>query len=347
MIKKKFKKAADIRVGVIGYGGAFNMGKGHITMMRDAGMTPVAVAEPVAERLAVAKADFPDIETYSSVSEMLKKSKVNLVTIITPHNTHAPIALECLRAGRHVVCEKPLAITTAEVDSMIRAAEKAGVMLSTFHNRHWDSWILQAVDLVCKKKAIGEVIAVDCHMGGYAQPQDWWRSSKTISGGALYDWGVHLLEYALQLIDSSISEVGGYGHEGFWASKTKWKKDCIEDDAFLITRFTGGQRLTLSISNIESKDRKGLFEVSGTRGTLVSSWDHSLLRTPDSEGKIVEKRLELPPGEAHRYYENIANHLTGKAKLIITPEWSRRPIHILDLAVKSAKSGRTLKAKYE
>ena len=54
-----------------------------------------------------------------------------IITVITPHNTHAPLALQCLKAGRHVVCEKPLAITTAEVDAMVRAANKADVMLST------------------------------------------------------------------------------------------------------------------------------------------------------------------------------------------------------------------------
>jgi len=137
-IMKKYKSASDIRVGIIGYGGAFNMGRGHLKEMEQAGMTPVAVCEVDAERLKVAETDFPGIETYSTVAEMLRKSDVNLVTIITPHNTHAKLALQCLKAGRHVVCEKPLAITTAECDAMIAAAKKSGVVLSTYHNRHWD-----------------------------------------------------------------------------------------------------------------------------------------------------------------------------------------------------------------
>ncbi|MBC8041640.1 MAG: Gfo/Idh/MocA family oxidoreductase, partial [Opitutaceae bacterium] len=131
---KPFKSPSEIKVGVIGYGGAFNMGRQHLQQMQAAGMTPVAVCEVDASRLAVATTDFPGIETYPTIAAMLKNSAVNLIVIITPHNTHASLALQCLRAGRHVVCEKPLAITTKEVDAMIAAAKKAGVMLSTYHN---------------------------------------------------------------------------------------------------------------------------------------------------------------------------------------------------------------------
>ena len=154
---KKFKKASDIKVGVIGYGGAFNMGKSHLNEMQKAGMTPVAVAEIDKDRLKVAEEEFPGIETYSSVATMLKKSDVNLITIITPHNSHAKLALQCLNAGKSVCCEKPLAITTKECDEMIAAAKKNKVVLSTYHNRHWDGCILEAVKQIKQKKVIGEV----------------------------------------------------------------------------------------------------------------------------------------------------------------------------------------------
>ena len=92
----QFKKANEIKVGVIGYGGAFNMGRRHLADMQTAGMTPVAVAEVDPERLKIASEDFPRIDTYDSVTKMLKDSDVNLVVLITPHNTHAKLALQCL-----------------------------------------------------------------------------------------------------------------------------------------------------------------------------------------------------------------------------------------------------------
>lgn len=342
---KTCKKASDIKVAVVGYGGAFNMGRGHLRQMEAAGMTPLAVAEVDPARLAVAKDDFPGIETYRNVTEMLKKSEANLVVLITPHNTHAKLALQCLKAGRHVVCEKPLAITTAEVDAMIAAAKKSGVMLSTYHNRHWDGRALLAVDLVKKQKLIGDIVRIECHMGGYAQPADWWRTSRSISGGILYDWGVHLLEYSLQLIDAPIAEVSGFAHEGFWAPKTKWKADSNEDEGFLAVRFRGAQWLTLGISQIDSKGKEGWIEITGTKGTLVMDGGNSRLYQKKN-GRSITTVIPNPDDQSERYYENIHDHLVKGSPLVITPEWSRRPIHILDLAVQSARKGRAMAAKY-
>ena len=68
-----YTKASEIKVGVVGYGGAFNMGRAHLNQMKTAGMTPVAVTEVDPTRLKVAETDFPGIETYATVDEMLKK----------------------------------------------------------------------------------------------------------------------------------------------------------------------------------------------------------------------------------------------------------------------------------
>ncbi|MBS3734728.1 MAG: Gfo/Idh/MocA family oxidoreductase [Phycisphaerae bacterium] len=342
---KRYKKASDITVGVVGYGGAFKMGRVHLEEMHKAGMTPVAVADPDTTCLADAEKDFPGIETYTSLRQMLRKTDVKLVTLITPHNTHAPLALEALRAGRHVVCEKPLAITTAECDRMIAAAKKAGVLLSTYHNRHWDGGILRALKEIRQRGRIGDVVRVECHMGHHARPGDWWRSSKTISGGILYDWGVHLLEYSLQLIDSDLVEVSGYAKRGFWAPKTAWGDDTIEDEGFAVARFASGQWVTLRISNIETLPRPGKLEIVGTRGCYIfdEKWWKTVL---PRKGGSVTTVGENPNKQWWRFYGDIAAHLVKGTKLVITPEWARRPIHILDLAGKSAEKGRAQKAKY-
>jgi predicted dehydrogenase len=340
-----FSQASDIKVGVVGYGGAFNMGRAHLAQMQAAGMTPTAVAEIDPERLKVATVDFPGIETYATVKAMLARSKVNLIVLITPHNTHAPLALKCLKAGRHVVCEKPLALTTGEVNAMIAAAKKSGLVLSTYHNRHWDGRILEAVRRIRKEKEIGSIVRIECHMGGYGQPKDWWRTSRKISGGILYDWGVHLLEYALQLIDSPIVEVTGFSHHGHWAPLTFWKNDTNEDEGHLTVRFKSGQWLSLTISSIDSKPREGMVEVTGTKGSYLMDWGHSRIYAHVG-GHIHTTQFPNPPDEGQRYYDNVRDHLVKGKPLVITAEWSRRPIHILDLGVRSAKLGHALPAQY-
>jgi predicted dehydrogenase len=340
-----YSKASEIKVGVVGYGGAFNMGQIHLNQMKAAGMTPFAVTEVDPSRLKIAVVDFPGIETYGSVDAMLKKSSVDLVVIITPHNTHAPLALKCLKAGRHVVCEKPLAITTAEVNAMIAAATKSGVMLSTYHNRHWDGRIVEAVRQIKKNKAIGEIVRIECHMGGYGKPGDWWRSNRRISGGILYDWGVHLLEYALQLIDADITEVSGFAHHGHWAPQIIWKAGSNEDESHVVVRFKSGQWLTLTITNIDSKSKEGWLEVTGTKGTYLMDADIAKIFI-HANGHITTTQIRNPQDDWQRYYDNVRDYLVKGKPLVITAEWSRRPIHILDLAVRSAKLGKSLPARH-
>ena len=342
---KKFKRAADIKVGVIGYGEAFKMGRQHIHEMKAAGMTPVAVADTDKSRLAVAEQDYPGIETYTSVATMLRKSQVHLITIITPHNTHAKLVLQCLRAGRSVCCEKPLAITTAECDTMIREAKKHRLVLTTYHNRHWDGCILRAVKEI-RRGIIGDVVRIEAHMGGYGRPGNWWRSSKSISGGILYDWGVHLLEYGLQIIRGDIAEVTAYSKNGFWARKTAWKADTNEDEAFAVVRFADGKWMSMCVSSIDSHPKEGQLEITGTKGTYIFGGEDWQTIT-HKNGRAVSKRGQNPPGQGHRFYKNVADHMVKGTKLIITPEWSRRPIHILDLADQSARKGKAIRAKHK
>jgi len=342
---RRYRKASDIKAAAIGYGGTCNMGRLHMNQMRDAGMTPVAVVDVDKERLRLASEDFPGIETYPSVTAMLKKCDVDLAAVITPHNTHAKIALQCLRAGCHVVCEKPFAVTTRECDAMIAAAKRSKVMVTAYHNRHWDGCILEAVRQI-KSGVIGDVVRIEAHTGGYGKPGEWWRSSKSISGGVLYDSGVHYLEYALQIADSDLVEIAGFAKSGYWAPKTVWKDDTNEDEAFAMARFASGVQATLTVSHIDHNPKRGVLEITGTEGTYI--FDHSTWEVIGRDGgaTTVTKRAN-PDSEWERFYQNVADHLAKGKDLIITPEWARRPIHILDLANRSAKAGRTMPAKYK
>ena len=348
---QKFKSAQEIKVGVVGYGGAFNMGRNHLNAMQKVGMTPFAVCELDAERLAVAGQDFPGIETYDRLETMLEASDVNLLVHITPHNLHFPLAAKCVKAGKHVVTEKPFVINTAEADKLIKLAEQNDVMVSTFHNRHWDGNILRAVREIVEKQSIGEVFRIDASMGNYAMPRPWWRTSQSVSGGVLYDWGVHLLEYSLQLIDAQVTEVAGFAKRGFWESQAKkdfpWIGDMNEDEASAVVRFDNGAFINLSISQLKAQASPHILTVHGTRGTYAFGHPEWSTYKPNRQGEIVEKSGKNPKSDGAKiFYQNIADYLTDQAELVITPQWARRPIHILDLAGRSARQNKTLKAKY-
>ena len=347
MILKTYSNPAAIQVAVVGYGGAFNMGRQHLNEMKAAGMTPIAVVELDPKRLEVARTDFPGIETYSTVDELLARSAVGLVTVITPHNTHAALGLQIAAAGRHVVLEKPMALSTAECDVLIDAARQAGVVVSTYHNRHWDGWILRANEVV-RSGTLGDIVRIDLRMGQHGRPGDWWRSSRSISGGVLYDWGVHLLEYSLQLITAPITEVSGYAWNGYWAGQPgfPWAQDANEDEAQATVRFASGQRLNLMVSQLDAAPERGFMKIVGTRATHLIDFNAAETTTPQGSGQTMVERAPHPKGQGEKFYQNIVAHLTANERLVITGEWARRPIHILDLAARSAREGRALPAVY-
>src|SRR5688572_18806086 len=107
------------------------MGRHHINELQlNQGFVAAAVCDLDPERVKVAEKDFPGIQTYTDVDTMLRKSDVELLVIILPHNLHAKVALQCLAAGRHVVVEKPFALTVDECDAMINMAKKKKVVVS-------------------------------------------------------------------------------------------------------------------------------------------------------------------------------------------------------------------------
>ena len=107
------------------------------------------------------------------------------------------------------------------------------------------------------------------------------------------------------------------------------------------------------MSSINANPKPGMIEFFGTKGSyIMGGGDHTIVTSKRRkvDGRMrnqrVEKTYKNVKGQQHKFYQNIAEYLTGKAKLIITPQWARRPIHILDLADRSAKANKTLKAKY-
>jgi len=132
--------------------------------------------------------------------------------------------------------------------------------------------------------------------------------------------------------------------------KTHWGRDSNEDEATAIVRFASGQYLVLSITQIDAlpkNEDRGSLEITGTKGTYVFDQSRWKLIQPDKRCGVTIKKGMNPSSQWDRYYKNIAGHLVKGEKLVITPEWSRRPIHILDLACRSAELGKTIKAKYK
>jgi predicted dehydrogenase len=297
------KKRKAIRCGVIGYGGAFDMGKMHGEMLNATrGLNLVAACDLDATRMDAAKKDFHGIETFTSVKRMLAMEELDLVTLITPHCTHGPLAVQCANAGKHVITEKPMCLTVKEADAMIQAGKRNKVMVSVFHNRRWDGDYVVLRKLI-EEGEIGEVFQIDCFSGGYERPGSWWRSDKTISGGILYDWGAHFFDWILNLIPSPVVSVSGH------FQKREWQEVTNEDHALVVLRFKNGAVGTFEQSSLAAapKDR---WRVLGTKGAItLRDWDQDhWIVTSHSSGRARTKKVRFKKDDWGAYYRNIARH---------------------------------------
>jgi UDP-N-acetylglucosamine 3-dehydrogenase len=186
--------AARGAVGLIGLG---EIGQVHAAAIRRSGAVRlVAVADPVPELRAPFEAQ--GIRGYQEAGELIADAEVGTVSACLPHYLHFPVTLEAIRAGKHVLVEKPLAISVAEGQQLVDAAAAAGVALGVSHNQVFYAAHAEAKRLI-DTGAIGRPVLIRLRLGAGPLWGGWRDSPDLAGGGLLADAGVHRLYLALHL----------------------------------------------------------------------------------------------------------------------------------------------------
>ena len=347
-----------IGVGLLGY--AQSVGKAHgLGIEATDGLSLRAVCDLNQQILKQAKDDFPQVKTYDSAKALGADPEVELVIIATPPNAHARLSLQMMATGKHVVCEKPLAINRKETAAMIEMADKGRVHLSCHQNRRWDVDYL-AIRQALAEGLIGELFYVEMFVGGFNHPCGYWHSHDKISGGTAYDWGAHYLDWLVSLVDQEVSAVISTRQNRVWHDITNADQERIQ------IRFAGGQEAEFIHSDIAAV-RKPKWYLLGTEGAIVGHWldlstyeidpvlyyhHHPIPATemvPDltlhrrhHSGQIVAQKLALPKREHYLFYRNLADHLLTGEPIAAPLEDSVRVVDILEAASRSAAKGGTL-----
>lgn len=329
------KEREPLKVGCIGYSPAFNMGRIHLTGLHKNGFAPVAVCDLIPAVRKNAETEWPGIATYASYRKMLAESDVDLVVVITEHNSHARLCLDCLRAGKHVITEKPFCLTVDEANRMIDAAKKAGKLLSVYHNRRWDGDYM-TIRHIIKQGLIGEPFQIEVCMGHYGHPSHWWRSDKKISGGAFYDWGAHIVDWVLNLVPAKLTEVSGYFQE-----KRVWHDVTNEDHCKTALRFENGCCALIELSSLAAV-KKNRWRILGTLGGLLDLGDGKFQVVSHRDGIAMIAEVAYMESDWEAYHRNVVDHLMFDEPLEVTPESARRVIGVIEQAGKSSRTGHAL-----
>ena len=143
----------SIGTGIVGFG---KMGEWHAGLLRDArGFRAVAACDAAAGRRSFAENEY-GLKSYAALANLLEDDDVELVVVATPSSSHAEVTVQALRAGKHVVVEKPMCMNAAEADSMMKTARRARRTLTVFQNRRWDPSFRTALKVV-KSGRLGKV----------------------------------------------------------------------------------------------------------------------------------------------------------------------------------------------
>ncbi|MEP6669095.1 MAG: Gfo/Idh/MocA family oxidoreductase [Chthoniobacter sp.] len=202
----------------------------------------------------------PGSRAVTDLAEVLR-SPVQLVIVATANHALAPLALEAIRAGKHVLIEKPGAISTAELETLIAAAEAQKVQVRIGYNHRYHPALRKARELI-DAGAIGDLMFLRGRYGhggrlGYEKE---WRSDPQLSGGGeLIDQGVHLIDLA-QWFLGGFTDISGHAATFFWDMP-------VDDNAFLSLRTARGQTAWLHVSCTEWKNLFSL-EIYGRTGKL-------------------------------------------------------------------------------
>lgn len=331
-----------INFAIIGYGG---MGSYHKTeLMPETYVNVVGIYD--ISQTSQDNARAVGLKIYDSLESVLADDTIEAVLIATPNDSHKAIAVAALRAGKHVICEKPVAMNVTELDEILAVAKATGNIFMVHQNRRWDPDFLVIRELY-QKGQIGELFQIESRVhGANGIPGDWREQAKH-GGGMLLDWGVHLIDQLLWLINSPVKHMAAdfsyiLGNE-------------VDDGFILYLTFENGIKAIIEVgtSNYSKLPR---WYIKGLDGAAkIEDWDLSgeivvatnkddvvapkpiqagvgLTKTmaPPSEEATVTHDVETVAPDFQSFYQNFYEVVREDAQPIVKHEEVRKVLQLID-----------------
>lgn len=296
---------------------------------------------------------------YNSIEEMLKDPEIDAVSVCTANNVHAQVSIQAMNAGKHVLCEKPMARTVEECEEMLRAARENKCLLMIGQNQRFNTGHVRAKELI-KEGIIGKPLSFKtsfCHGG----PEQWlniknsedeakniWFFNKKIAGmGVMADLGIHKIDLIQYLLDQRITEVTA---KMLTLDKRTPEGELIEveDNAICIFKMENSVVGTMNVSWTDYGEEDNSTVIFGTKGLMriYDNSEHTIQISTDRGDKIYY--------DLDKMMTNVNQRESGVIKEFIreieTNDWSNaadelsvNAIRVVIAGVQSSKEDRTIK----
>jgi len=339
------------RLGIIGYGGM--AGWHHDNSKRVENLECVAAYDIDPERLAVAEKK--GLKSFTSLDEFLAKGDFDMVLVATPNNFHKELAIAAMNSGRHVVCEKPVAMSSQELQEMIDVSEQKRVLFTVHQNRRWDK-DYRIIRKVIDEGMVGKPYTIESRVHGSGGVIHGWRAYKVAGGGMLLDWGVHLIDQIMYMVPEKVTNV--------FCRMNSIRTPEVDDYFKTVLTFESGLHAQIEVGTYCLRTLPRWY-VNGDVGSVyINGWDcaggivHAKKLATEWVPEIVQtaagptrtmaprpkeaiEELPLPTVETDwaDFYRNVMGVLDGKQELIVKPAEVMRVFKVMEACFKSAETG--------
>lgn len=324
----------------------------HAPVIAASGRTQVAaIATGQPDR---ARAAYPDARIVADLDALLALDDIECVVIATPNDTHFPLARQVLDAGRHVVVDKPVTLTSDEALALARLANARSRVFAPFHNRRWDGDFL-TVRRIVESGELGRITCVTSHFDRFRpQVRVRWREEAARGGGLLLDLGPHLIDQALAL----------FGLPDTVSATVKTRRDDGSAPDFVHVQLGYPDKDVALHASALSAIEPARFTLHGTRGSYqkfgLDTQEDQLKAglTPDDvefgggnppgvlrvlDGDVeTERPVPTLDGQYAEFYRALAASIREGAPFPVTPQDAVDVMTIIELAAQSEHEGRRL-----
>ncbi|MDF2538152.1 MAG: putative oxidoreductase YdgJ [Herbinix sp.] len=345
----------EVMIGIIGLGG---MGNWHReTLETIDGIKVAGIYDIKEDRINFAREC--GVKTYDSLEDLLGDPIIDIVLIATPNDLHKPIAIQAMRAGKHVISEKPVTLNSSDLQEMIDVSVETKRFFTVHQNRRWDEDFL-TMKRIFDENSLGEVFRIESRVHGSRGIPGDWRQEKEHGGGMVLDWGVHLLDQILLMM-------GNTKLKTVFATMTNVTNQLVDDGFTAHLTFETGCEVLVEVgtSNFISLPRWYMLGQNGTaiiedwslNGRLVcangkSETDVVPVRTaagltktmaPRRDDTIMTKELPIVKSDIRDFYKNIIKVLENQEEAKIKLPEVMRVMKLMEAIFTSAEDKKVIK----
>lgn len=299
-----------------------------------------------------------NIYSYKTFDELLQDKRVELAIVAIPNDQHLPVCCALMAHKINVICEKPVALNSAELDKMIHCSEENNVLFTVHQNRRWDEDYL-IIKKLYDENVLGPVFNVESRVHGSRGIPGDWRNTKAAGGGMVLDWGIHLFDQMFMLTDWD-RIVSVYSTLSFVTN------EAVDDGFKVLLKFKNGLECHVEVgtSNFIELPR---WYVMGENGSAViydwqvngkivkvTDWEKrdavpvataaGLTKTmaPRTDETIAEEPLPRIQSDIKDFYRNVIKAVRGIEPQLITHEQIRRTMRLMEVVFESAEKNEVI-----